>query len=65
MAVTKFRSDKSYKVSQSLVEGDCAENGENRITIQYLNSGETYETTICYYRGRFLVSSWGDIVENV
>jgi len=44
------------------VEGDCGENGEDHITIQYLNSGDTYEATICYYKGCFIVASWGDIV---
>jgi len=45
------------------VEGDCEENGEDHITIQYLNMGDTYAATICYYHGRFQVTSWGDIVE--
>ena len=45
------------------VEGDCALNGEGCIDIQYLNAGDTYETTIVYYRGRLMVTSWGDIVE--
>ena len=47
------------------VEGDCAMNGEGCIDIQYLNAGDTYDLTIVYYRGRFLVTSWGDIVESV
>ena len=47
------------------VEGDCEENGEGCITIQYLNSGDSYDSTIIYWEGRFIVSSWGDIVENV
>ena len=45
------------------VEGDCALNGEGCIDIQYLNTGDTYDTTIVYYRGRVMVASWGDIVE--
>ena len=45
------------------VEGDCALNGEGCIDIQYLNTGDAYETTIVYYRGRLMVASWGDIVE--
>ena len=45
------------------VEGDCHLNGENSIDIQYLNTGDTYAPTIVYYKGRFRVTSWGDIVE--
>jgi hypothetical protein len=47
------------------VEGDCRENGEGHITLQYLNTGDSYAATICYWRGRFVVTSWGDIVESV
>ena len=46
-------------------EGDTAQNGEGHITIQYLNTGDSYALTVCYWRGRFVVSSWGDIVERV
>ena len=45
------------------VEGDCAANGDDHITIDYLNSGDTYALTICFWHGRFIVSSWGDLVE--
>ena len=45
------------------VEGCTTDYGQDAFTIQYLNSGETYEPTICYYKGRFVVSSWGDIAE--
>ena len=45
------------------VEGDCKMNGEGCVDIQYLNAGDTYDLTIVYYRGRLLVTSWGDIVE--
>jgi hypothetical protein len=31
--------------------------------IDYLNAGDTYETTLLYVRGRFSVGCWGDIVE--
>lgn len=31
--------------------------------LEWCNAGDTYVTTICYFRGRFIVSSWGDIVE--
>ena len=29
----------------------------------YVNLGDAYDTTLCLFRGRFVVSSWGDIVE--
>ena len=32
-------------------------------TIDYLNTGDTYELTVLYYRERFTVGNWGDIVE--
>lgn len=47
------------------VEGDCEQNGEGHITIQYLNTGDTYELTVCYYKGRFIIASWGAIAEQV
>lgn len=31
--------------------------------ITYLNTGETYELTILVVRNRFIIGSWGDIVE--
>jgi len=45
------------------VEGDCVGNGQKRIDIQYLNAGDTYETTIIFYRGQFRVGCVGDILE--
>ena len=45
------------------VEGDCEENGEGCIDIQYLNTGDSYELTIVHWKGRFILSSWGDIAE--
>jgi len=45
------------------VEGDCHLNGEGRFDHQYLNTGDSYELTIMHYKGRFLVTSWGDIAE--
>jgi hypothetical protein len=45
------------------VEGDCAGNGEGHITVQYINMGDTYDLTICFHKGRFVVGSWGDIAE--
>jgi hypothetical protein len=31
--------------------------------IEYINMGDTYILTLCFYHGEFIVSSWGDIVE--
>ena len=31
--------------------------------IDYLNTGDTYDLTIMFIRGRFRVGCWGDIVE--
>lgn len=31
--------------------------------IEYLNSGDTYATTLLYVRGNYRVGCWGDIVE--
>lgn len=38
--------------------------------IQYLNTGDTYEMTICFLSGngddgKFFISSWGDCVERL
>jgi hypothetical protein len=32
-------------------------------SIDYLNTGDSYELTIMYVRGRFRIGCWGDIVE--
>ena len=53
------------------VEGDCESNGEGRIDIQYLNTGDSYENTIVYYCDQLIIANWdqliianwGDIVE--
>ena len=44
------------------VEGMCELNGDP-CDLQHINMGDTYDLTVCFYGGRFLVSSWGDIVE--
>lgn len=45
------------------VEGTTSDYGQDEFTLQYLNMGETYEPTICYYKDRFIVASFGDIAE--
>ena len=45
------------------VEGDCEENGDGHITIQYLNSGDSYAPSIFFYEGRFIVTTLGDLVQ--
>lgn len=37
--------------------------GSTQPDIQYLNSGDSYESTIVFWRGRFRVCCWGDIAE--
>ena len=46
-------------------EGDCKLNGEGHIDLLYLNTGDTYATTILFVGGRFRLQSWGDYVESV
>ena len=45
------------------VEGWCDECG--REGVSYLNTGDTYDLTICFHSGyeRFFISSWGDAYE--
>ena len=31
--------------------------------LEYVNQGDTYAVTLCWFRGRYVVSTWGDIVE--
>lgn len=31
--------------------------------LEYVNLSDTYDCTLCRFQGRYLVSSWGDIVE--
>ena len=31
--------------------------------LEYVNLGDTYDTTLCRFQGRYVVCSWGDIVE--
>jgi hypothetical protein len=32
---------------------------------EYLNSGDTYNTTILYYNGRYHLGDWGSLVESM
>lgn len=31
---------------------------------EYVNTGDSYNYTICDYKGRLRITTWGDIVEN-
>jgi hypothetical protein len=53
-------TDLRMTVIDDLLETHGVEGDEN---IEYCNAGDTYAPTICYYQGRFVVSSWGDIIE--
>jgi hypothetical protein len=44
------------------VEGTTEANGDD-LTIDYLNTGDTYGLTVLYYKGRFLAGNWGPIAE--
>jgi hypothetical protein len=44
------------------VEGIRGHNDQSP-DIEYLNAGDTSETTLLYVRGKFRVGCWGDIVE--
>lgn len=39
------------------VEGSCDPE------FQYLNTGDPYDTTVVYRKGRFYAGNWGDIAE--
>jgi len=34
-------------------------------SVEYLNAGDTYATTICLVNGTFQVTTWGDVVEKI
>ena len=63
VAAALLEAQERYSLETYGVEGDCAGNGNGHVDLQYLNTGDSYASTICYYKGRFIVSSWGDIVE--
>lgn len=50
----------------AIAETHGVEAAENRDGewLEYLNTGETYAATLCHWRGRYIVSSVGDIAEN-
>lgn len=33
--------------------------------LEYVNMGDTYNATIVYWKGRYMVTSWGDVVESL
>lgn len=45
------------------VEFIPAGRGAKSPSIKYVNAGDTYETTLMWTRGRYIVGCWGDIVE--
>lgn len=36
---------------------------KNSTWCDYLNTGDTYSTTLVYFNGRYRVTTWGDIAE--
>lgn len=45
------------------VEGCGAVDMRDGPPLLYVNLGDTYNKTLCRFRDRYIVSSWGDIVE--
>lgn len=45
------------------VEGTTSDYGQDPINLQYLNTGDSYELTLCYFNFRFLIASVGDLIE--
>jgi len=33
--------------------------------LEYVNMGDTYTTTVVYWKGRFMITTWGDVVEGL
>ena len=56
-------ADEKFHLEMCGVEGDCEMNGEGHFDILYLNTGDTYAATLCYYEGKFIISDWGTIAE--
>ena len=54
------RTDKKYHLGFFGVEGFELDG----YGVLYLNTGDTYALTICFFMGKFRITSWGDIVEN-
>lgn len=55
-------------MANDLIEGHGVEcSGEvdmrNGPPLEYVNLGDSYDTTLCRFQGRWRVASWGDIVE--
>ena len=65
--LTDPRGGKLARCSEVLeyygVEYIPAGTGSNAPSIHYVNSGDTYDTTILKIRGNYKVGNWGDIVE--
>ena len=33
--------------------------------LEYVNMGDTYTTTVVYWKGRYMITTWGDVVEGL
>ena len=60
--------DVQMQLANEIIEGCGVEHcGEvdmrNGPPLLYINLGDTYDKTLCRFRDRYIVSSWGDIVE--
>lgn len=62
------RAEIKMSMANDIIDGYgvecCGEGGiRNGPPLEYVNLGDTYDVTLCRFRGRYVVSSWGDIVE--
>ena len=55
--------ESAYDLGTFGVEYIAKGHNQKSPSITYLNSGDTYTSTILYVRGQFRVGCWGDIVE--
>lgn len=46
------------------VSGSCDES-QVKCDIQYCNAGDTYATTIFYWKGKLRIGDWGSVVERL
>ena len=65
---TPYLEETQMKMANDVIEGFgveyCGEvDMRDGPPLEYVNLGDTYKLTLCRFRDRFIVSSYGDIVE--
>lgn len=64
-----YHHPKWYDVRMTILNSVCGTYGVEGFQdskgnwLTYLNNGDTYTPTILYWKGKYIVSTWGDIVE--